>query len=287
MSVSTLILNSTNLDKSSPFNNVYRYQFSNSANFKNAKICVNNIYLYYSWFNISATQSNNKLSYIWFSGAGPTSTQVDITIPDGFYTVADLNSYLQSVMISNGHYLIDSSGNSNIFFIEIEENSTFYSLQINCYALLTSAQATTKSYTAPSGYSFVTTNITPQVVIPSTSYFKDIIGFNAGTYPASTQTTNYSTTSTTTPQLTPVESAVVTCNLCNNRLAYPNNVLFSFAPAGTTFGSTIIAKPSFENYIDIQDGAYSQIIITFLDQHFNPLYIRDTNLIIQLSIMQN
>lgn len=286
MSVNTLILNSTNLDTSSPYNNVYKYQFNSSTYFKDAKISVNNINLYYSWFNITSSQSNNKFSYIWFSGPGPTSTQVNITIPDGFYDISSLNSYLQSVMISNGHYLIDSTGNF-VYFIEFEENSSYYSIQLTCYALLTSAQATTKSFTAPSGYTFVTTNITPQVVIPSSNSIKNIVGFTAGTYPSSTQTTDYSTISTYCPQVTPVQSVTVTCNLCNNKLCYPNNVLFSFAPAGTAFGSTIVAKPAYANFVDIQEGSYSQIIIRFLDQNFNDLNIRDTNLIIQLSIQQN
>lgn len=147
MSVSTLILNSTNLDSGSPYNNVYKYVFSNgSATFRNAKISVNNIYLYYSWYSISASQRNNQFSYIWYSGSGPTATTVSITVPDGFYSISDLNSYLQSVMITNNHYLIDSTGNF-VYFIEFEENSTYYSIQLNCYALLTSAQATAKSYT--------------------------------------------------------------------------------------------------------------------------------------------
>ena len=74
------------------------------------------------------------------------------------------------------------------------------------------------------------------------------------------------------------------CNLINNPLANPNNVLYSFAPAGASFGGTISSSPYSHNYVTIADGTYNQLIIQFVDQNFNPLIIKDTALIIQLSI---
>lgn len=285
MPVQCLIINGTNVDTNNSNNNRYIYKFPTSANFKNAKIAINSISLYYSWFNISAKITNNTFSYTWYSGAGPTSTTISITVPDGFYTISDLNSYLQSVMISNNHYLIDSSGNY-VYFLEFTTNQTYYAVQINSYYLLTSAQASALSYTAPSGWAgYVTTNITPQIVIPSSNSIKDIVGFTAGTYPSATQTTNYSVTSSYTPQVTPVQSLVLTCSLVNNRLSLPNNVLYSFAPTNTSFGSTIASSPSNYNFVDICDGNYSELVITILDQSFKPIIIKDTNLIIQLTIL--
>ena len=37
--------------------------------------------------------------------------------PDGLYEVADINTYFQSQMIQNGHYVIDSANEKNIFFM--------------------------------------------------------------------------------------------------------------------------------------------------------------------------
>ena len=40
-----------------------------------------------------------------------TTITYSITLPDGFYTINDINSYIQQQCILNGAYLIDSSGN--------------------------------------------------------------------------------------------------------------------------------------------------------------------------------
>ncbi len=102
--ISPVILNQTNLIPST-LNNVYRYAFPGSAAFKGSKVAVSNIQIYYSWVNISASANNNTLSMIFPVGAGTVT--VAVTIPDGTYTVADLNSYLQSIMVANGYYLVD------------------------------------------------------------------------------------------------------------------------------------------------------------------------------------
>ena len=36
---------------------------------------------------------------------GSTTVQYDITLPDGFYTVADINSYIQQICVDNGVWI--------------------------------------------------------------------------------------------------------------------------------------------------------------------------------------
>ena len=167
MTIQTIILNNTNCDTTNPNNNVYKYKFPSNINFKNSQITLTSVYMYYSWYNISSKQGNNTFSYIWYSGSTPTATTVSITIPDGFYDISGLNEYLQSIMITNGHYLINSSG-SYVYYIEFVTNATYYAVQLNCYQLPTAAEASAAGYTAPSSWpGYITTHITPQVVIPS------------------------------------------------------------------------------------------------------------------------
>jgi hypothetical protein len=47
------------------------------------------------------------------SGATAKSyTSHNITIPEGFYTIDDLNSYMQYYALTNGLYLVNSDGNN-------------------------------------------------------------------------------------------------------------------------------------------------------------------------------
>ena len=63
--------------------------------------------MYYSWYNISENLGNDTFSYVWRSGTSTSNTYI-ITIPDGLYEIADLNTFFQSKMIENGHNLIDA-----------------------------------------------------------------------------------------------------------------------------------------------------------------------------------
>src|SRR5581483_8665201 len=99
-------LNMTNLVPSTN-QNVYRYTFPGSAYFRDASLSVKSISIFYSWQNINSTYGNNTLSIIFPTGA--TTATLSITIPNGTYSVSDLNSYLQSQMIANNYYLIDST----------------------------------------------------------------------------------------------------------------------------------------------------------------------------------
>ncbi|NBP02411.1 MAG: hypothetical protein EBU90_20300 [Proteobacteria bacterium] len=186
----TIILNSSNLDSGNSNNNVFKYTFpSGAVNFKDDQIAVTQVSLYYSWYNInSSLYNNNSFSYTWIDG-----TIVNVTLPNGSYAVSDINSYLQSVMVSNGHYLVDSTGNY-VYFLEFTTNTVYYAVQLNAYAVPTSSSASASSYTKPSGatWSYPSSTKTPQLTISSTNNFYKIVGFSAGTYPSTQQSSTYS-----------------------------------------------------------------------------------------------
>jgi len=272
-----VILNSSNVVAGTN-NSKYRYFFpQGSVKFKGSKVALSSLSIYYSWFNITAAQGNNVFQYVWYNNAG--STTHTITIPDGFYDITGLNAYLQSQMITNGNYLLNASGNY-IYYLEFAANSTYYSIQFNSYAIPTALPA---GWSNPASITFPATATTPQLIIENNA-FQQVIGFAAGTYPAATQSTTYSVLSTSTPEITPTESVIVLCNLLNNKYSVPSTVLYSFSPAGTTFGAVIQSSPTFYSFIDVQDGNYVSFDITLVDQNFNALNIQDNNLVISLLI---
>ncbi len=61
--------------------------------------------MYYSWYNISTTNNNNKLSYTWWDENGDETEPIEITISDGNYSVDTLNEAIQEQLITNKHYV--------------------------------------------------------------------------------------------------------------------------------------------------------------------------------------
>lgn len=272
-----LIINQSNLVTNNDTSR-YEYRFPVPVTFKNARVGVSSIAMYYSWFNITAANNNNTFSYIWTDSAG-SSTHV-VTFPDGYYSVADLNTYLQSVMVANLHYLINASGDS-VYYVELQENSTYYSVQFNSYPLPT---ALPLGYTSPAGFvGFPAVASTPQLVVVANS-FTDTIGFVAGTYPPAIQATTYSVLSSYTPQVSTVQSMILACDLLSNIYSNPSTVLYAFSSGGTAFGALINAAPNEISFVDIKSGQYASFSVTFLDQSFRKLEIQDTNIVIQLMV---
>jgi len=260
----------------------YRFPLGSQPTFeKGDKIALDSLSMYYSWPSITSTNGNNTFQYVWPFNSSTTTT---VTVPDGFYTIEDLNAYLQYIMIANKHYLVDSSGNY-VYYLNFSTNSVRYAVQLDVSPLPTALG----TYTYPSGATWTLSGAAtyPQIVIPSSESISKIIGFNAGTYPSTTtpatSTTVYSKISDFTPQVTPVSSVVVTCSLLNNSYSIPNNLLYSFAP-NTTYGSQITITPPSKTFVDMQGGKVSEFSISFLDQNFNKLKIQDNNIVILLTI---
>lgn len=272
-----VIINSSNLVAGTT--NQYRFSFpAGSVHFpKGSKIAISNISMYYSWFNITSAYNNNTFQIVFPTSTTPTT--LNITIPDGFYSVSDLNSYLQQEFITAGLYLVDSNGDY-VYYAEFLENPTSYAIQFNSYPVPTSLPAT---YTNPASMTFPLVATTPQLVVSSSNDFGLVIGFSAASYPSVVQSTTYSGLSDITPQISPVNSVITTCSLVNNRLNIPNTVLYSFN-ADVGFGSLIRSSPNEYAFIPISPGSYESLLITFLDQRYLALPMRDTEILVQLLV---
>lgn len=281
----TVLLNSNNVVKGAT-NNKLVYTFPSSKTFKNNSIVIDGANLFYSWYNISAKYGNNQLQYKWLDASGLSTNTHTINIPDGFYTVSSLNAYIQSVFVTNKHYLVNSITNKNIFLLEILENSTFYSIQMNAYTI-TQAYLTSQSWTIPSGATWTISSLItfmPQFIINQNA-FRDLIGFSAGNYPANGVNTGvtYSSLSTVCPQLSPVNSLIVRCNLVSSDYSIPTDVLTSFH-INANWGEVISFNPSNANPIKIRDGIYERIEVTICDQDFKDISIIDPSMVIRLLI---
>ena len=279
-----LTLNSTNLSNTNT-NTSFKYNFINGGfSCKDYEMCVSSITLPYSFYNVSSNYANKTLSLIFPTGS--TTVQYDITLPDGFYTVADINSYIQQICVDNGAYLLDSSGNY-VYFVQLAYNTTYYTVQLLTFLVPNSIG----SYTRPSnglyslsGTGLPTTASTPKFVFSSTGSIRNIIGFEAGTFPPTTQTASWNTSSTLTPVGSTVNSIIMQCSLISNRCTTPSDIIDSMPINDTSFGSNIIYQPSFERFVTVSDGTFNNFTFSFRDQNLNEIYARDPNVSITLII---
>ena len=85
------------------------------------------------------------------------------------------------------------------------------------------------------------------------------------------------------PLATSVNGVIVRCNLVENNITMPSDVLDTF-PIFATFGSNINYLPIADNVVKMKEGKFSSVIISFSDQSFNPLIANDPNVLISLLI---
>lgn len=273
----TLVLNSSNVIGSN--NNTFQYKFMN-GNFKlneNAKMAISQITIPYSWYNITSLNNNKTFNITWVNAGAGMQTY---TIPDGFYTVSDLNAYIQQICIANGFYLIDSNGD-NYYYIVLSTNTNYYKVQL---LLMNVPMSLPTGWTAPSnfaGYSFMA-SITPTFSLDVSGSIASIIGFLPG-FTRGGYAEPDSSLSTLTPNITPVNSLIVRCNLVNNLVAIPSDILDAI-PINTTFGSNINYVPNYEKWVKLSSGTYNSFNISFSDQNLNQLYSLDPNVSITLLI---
>ena len=291
-SYKNIILNSGNILTNNRFNNKMTYVFgasggrSNSSgtnvDFKNAYVGLSSLQMYYSWYNISTRYGNNTLVYSWID-----DDEYTIIIPDGNYSIETLNAYLQSEMISNGHYMVSSDGNSNIYFLELIANATTYKIDINFYPIPTAIN-NTEGWVLPDNAFWTVPSENKYPKLQITDGINTILGFETGMYPTedyngSSETITESSNSDNAPEVSPVSSIIVLCSLAHNPYSNPQTILYSFAP-NSTFGKEINIQPPEIVYTDIREGQFSSIDIEFLDQDFQPIEILDKAITLQLSI---
>lgn len=257
-------------------NSTYEYTFPSTTDLSKYDIALSDLNIFYSWYNISASLNNNKFS-INFPIAGTSNQLYNVTIPDGSYTVGQLNEYLQYYFIQNSLYLTNTSTGDNVYYMQFVENPNAYRVQLVSYPVPTSLPS---GFTNGGSIVFPSTARQP-IFVNNNVNFGKLIGFSLGSYPAVQTATNYSTNGDLVPQLSPVSAVLVHINCINNPLATSNELLHVFTSAGVQYGSLIASQPPEFTWAPC-NGSYSSITVRFTDQNFTPLQVVDTELSIKL-----
>jgi hypothetical protein len=275
----TIVINSSNYVIGS--GNRYEYRLPQTSYFPaGSGIGVSNIAIYNSIQNINEKRGNNVVKFNWLG------TDYTFIIENGYYSVSDLNHYLQNQCILNGLYLTTKSNADNVYFIELVINSIRYSTSLNFYTIPTQEEASSLGYTKPSNAKW-SYPVSPQT--PSFTFgqqFGNLIGQTFGTFPPTLQSTNIQYLSTQTPVISPVDSLILTCNLINSKYSIPSNIIFT-VPISSVLGSLIQVNISSIVLNDILPQNFSSISITIYDQLFNAVELQDTEMTLTLVIEES
>lgn len=268
--IQTLQLTQANTSNSS--NSQLKMNFPFPFSSQDNEIALSNAFIYYSWRNITSVYGNNTCRYT-FNGSN-----FNVTFPDGFYSYSDINGYLQSVMKTNGHYLLDANSNP-VYYISIASNTVYYSVTLTCSVIPSSLPT---NWTNPAG---ITLSGNCPLFTVLTSQFGTILGFNVNTYPSVTQATQYQINSSVVPQISPVTSINLNCNFVNNSKfnTLSPQCIYTFSP-NVEYSSQIIIQPQTMLWFKILDQNYSYIDIQFKDQNGNNLQVLDNNIVVTLLV---
>lgn len=274
-----IIINSTNKIN----NNTYKVQLASTIDLNDYAVSVGQAYIYYSWYNINANPLNNNVFQLTVPTSG-ASLNLTITIPDGAYNIQDLNNYLQYYLISQGLYITNNTTGVNTYYASFAISPTSYAVQFTTTPLPTSLPL---GYTS-GGMTFpLSANQHYQLTVLSTNNFKDIIGFNAGTYPAVPTNSGVQTKSSDyTPNVNPVSAVQMRLSCVYNSFSSNSQLIHVFTNTGVSIGEIINASPIQLQYVPCI-GSHREITLQFFDQNGNILNILDSNLVVKLVFRKN
>ena len=231
----SLVVNSSNVANLNNGNKTYQYNFIGGSMTipENSEISISSATIPYSWRNISVAYNNNSYRFFW-PLTSSTYTQYTVTMPDGFYSLADINTFFQNFCITNGLYTINSAG-QYVYYFSFNLNINYYAVQLIGSLVPTSIPA---GSSVPSNFAgFPTTTMAPGIGIGNN--FSSIIGFTQGNYPSTfISAVAYSSLSNTTVNATNVNALKIRCSLCSNNVSVPSDILDSI-PINASYGSNI------------------------------------------------
>lgn len=259
-------------------NNQFVYRFGRSVDFSKMSLALGSVSLFYSWRNITEAKGNNTFSIIHPNGA-TTNATLAITIPDGGYEISTLNEFLRWYLITNGYYIENTSSGEQTVYCEFRVNSSTYSIEFVSYPLPT---ALPTGFTAGSALGTLpSTTRAPQLTVPATS-IRTILGFAAGNFPATQQTTLTTSSSTSTPQISDVINVLLNADVISNPYANNSFIIHAISPANTGYGHLITSEPNQLSFMKCQACNRDSISFTFTDQNMLPLEMIDFDITIKV-----
>lgn len=262
--------------------NVYEYDLQTGHHFpEGSTVNLHSLFLYNSTYNISSELGNNTMSIEWMDGS-----VLNLVIPDGYYSVDDLNEYLKNEMFNADMYGTRSNGQELLTYIRFVTNPIQYKNQILIYYVPTSSEASSLSISKPStaSWNFPATRKLPKLTINPN--LRKYFGMSTRTIfgNETDQTRNYDYLSDVTPTISDTFAIVVACNLVSNSYNSVNEVIGQI-PINKSFGSLLeYINTSGNGKLNIATRNVSKIIVRLFNQNLQALEFKDKDFLCSLLI---
>ncbi len=268
--------------------NRFIYKFPVQQNFKvGDKLALVKCSIYNCVYNISSDRGNNTFSVKWIDG-----NTYNYIIPDGYYSVSDLQYFISNAMYIDKLYTIPSptSGSSESYtvYIFLTTNDTAYGTTFVFIPVPTDSQASISGTTIPSGatWTFLSTSKCPQITL--SSGLQTLLGMTQNTIlPTNPNiSTDEVVNSITTPTVSPCDTYILTCSLFDNVLSEHPNAFHSVPLGGHAFGEQIQDTLISPIYNDIKTGTYDSFQIEVFDQSFKSVKLLDKEAVFQFDFVR-
>lgn len=271
-----IILNSKNYIG----NGMFTYNFPFQQDFTDDEVAITSFNMFNSFYNISSTIGNNILTISYPNATTNALISISTTIPDGFYDTSSFNTYLQSVMYSNGLYYINAVSGNVVYFISMVVLSTEYKNSITLYKLNSNTLVNGQIYGTGKDYFL---NISFNSNLGELFGFSSNVVYGPTVLLTTTSSTSQVVKSNLVPQINPFNSIIITCSLVDQLgLSNPSDYLYSCS-LNASYGSMMQPKKLENIYTRCRAGSCRSISLQFYDNNFNRLQILDNNTMIILT----
>lgn len=265
-----------------PSKDRYILQLGEMVDFSNSYISLISASCYNSSFNITSVYGNNKIGVRWIDGQ-----DYIYTLPDGTYSIADINSFLEARMFEDNLYMLITTTQKPQYFIKLQENPIYYS----CHAILTyipnQTESTSLGYSKPTGatWNLPTTSQTCQLLLVNSEVGK-LLGFSSLVYPTNPiLNDNYEVLSDKAPQMSPIFNYMFNINLLNHQIGrVSSNRLFFMMPVSKGVGQLLEYRTNYKQELRCSSFKTDYIEIYLTDETFNKLNYRDKDVSITFII---
>ena len=271
-------------------NSTYTYRFPCSVNLNDHSVALASLTMYSCYYNVTAAIANNVFTITIYPADAYAQTYT-ITVPDGSYTVADLNSYFQYYCIQNSLYLINAVGDY-VYFASFAVNAVKYAIELQTISCPYNGDEGTLplGWTLPLGFPVapaVNASWNAVVAFPNAG-MAEYFGFavNFATAANSGNTTTLAYLSTICPQIQPNPSLLISITGISNKYA-ATPIIYSFSSAGVAFGSMLSEKPNNLLWSTLNSGTYNELRVTFLGTDMRPMNLLDPSITLLLAIKSN
>ena len=205
-------------------------------------ISLSHCSIWYTWKNFTQAYGNTAFSYVHI----PSNTQMSASVPDGSYSVRDINNFIHQTMLDNGHQNSDETYDINVY--------------------------------ANNVYNRVTITVSQDYLFVMRTGFRETLGFDT----SQASLTNGQFNGNLVPKIEKVDTVLIHCNLVNNQIVSDSSILHSFIP-NQSFGTILEVKPNYPQWRFARNATFNEIEVWFTDQSGNALAMED-NILVELQI---